>query len=89
MKLLATDTYTKLYLKLPKDIRKKLVKQESLFKNNTFHPSLNTEKIEPKGKGIWTYRVDKKYRVAFRFEDPQTAVLLAVGPHDWIYRIKF
>lgn len=32
------------------------------FENNPFHPSLNTELLEPKEKLIYSFRLDKKYR---------------------------
>ncbi len=89
IQLLATEKYKKLYHDLQPEIKKKLWKQEMIFSGNPHHPSLNTEKIAPKQKEIWTFRVDKKYRVVFRFEDHETVVLLAVGPHDWIYRLRW
>ena len=48
---------------LPLLIQRKAEKQEALFRNNPFHPSLHTEKIEPKGKQVWTLRIDKSYRI--------------------------
>ena len=84
-----TDEFKKRYADLQLPIKKKAEKQEKLFRHNPFHPSLNTEKIEPKGKQLWTFRVDKKYRVVFKFIGPSHARLLTVGPHDWIYKLIF
>ncbi len=81
------DEFTERYLALPLSLRKKVRKQEILFRENPFHPSLNTEKLEPKGKQMWSFRVDHRYRVLFRFEDRNLVTLLTVGPHDWIYKI--
>ena len=47
------------------------------------------EKLAPKSKQIWSFRIDKKYRIIFKFIDGNTALFLTVGPHDWIYTIKF
>ncbi len=74
---------------LSKTLQKKAIKQQAIFSQNPFHPSLNTEKLVPKEKAIWTFRVDKKYRVVFRFLDGKTVLLLTVGPHDWIYKFRF
>ena len=73
------------YLPLP--IQRKAEKQEILFRSNPFHPSLHTEKIEPKGKQVWTLRIDKSYRIAFKFLENNMVRFLTVGPHDWIYRV--
>jgi plasmid maintenance system killer protein len=74
---------------LPIKTKKKAEKQVEIFKENSLHPSLNLEKLEPKNKQAWSIRVDKKYRIIFRFLDNNDVLLLTVGPHDWIYKIKF
>ena len=44
---------------------KKWEKAKSLFENNIRHPSLNTELLEPRWRGVYSFRVDKKYRALF------------------------
>lgn len=77
------------YALLPLSIKKKAEKQEEIFKENPFYTSLCNEKLTPKSKGLWSFRVDRKYRVVFKFLDKNTVVFLNIGPHDWIYKIKF
>ena len=77
------------YRNLPIDIQKKAEKQEKLFRQNQFYPSLRTEKLEPKGKEVWSFRIDKRYRIFFRFINRNKVLFLTVGPHDWIYKLKF
>ena len=89
MEILLTDEFVKRYKLLPASIQKKAEKQEKLFRQNPFHPSLHTEKLEPKGKQVWSFRIDRSYRVLFRFAESQNAIFLTVGPHDWIYKIAF
>ena len=68
----------------------KAEKQENLFCKNPFHPSLHTEKLEPKGRQVWSFRIDKNYRIVFRFlEEKDKVLLLTIGPHSWIYKLKF
>ena len=43
-------------------ILKKWQKAKRLFENNPFHPSLNTELLEPKHRLIYSFRIDKRYR---------------------------
>lgn len=74
------------YRELPSVIQKKFLKQLRLFRNNPYHPSLHTEKLQPKDRQCWSFRVDKSYRAIFKFTGQQQAILLTVGSHGWIYR---
>jgi mRNA-degrading endonuclease RelE of RelBE toxin-antitoxin system len=89
LEILLTDEFVRRYKLLPANIQKKAEKQEKLFRHNPFHPSLHTEKLEPKGKQVWSFRIDRSYRVLFRFAERQKIIFLTVGPHDWIYKIAF
>ena len=89
MEVILTDEFIKRYSALSLVIKLKAEKQERLFRIDPFYPSLHTEKIEPKGRQVWTFRVDKNYRVAFRFITGNKVLFLTIGPHDWIYRLRF
>lgn len=80
--ILATAEFNERYNKLPLTVRKKAEKQEKFFRQNPFHPSLHLEKLEPKGRQIWSLRVDKKYRILFRFISKDKALFLTIGSHD-------
>lgn len=43
----------------------KFEKQYNLLINNPRHPSLNIELLEPKDLGLYSFRLDQKYRVIF------------------------
>ena len=49
------------------NLQNKLEKQIKLLKSNPKHPSLNVELLEPKEYGIYSFRIDKKYRGLFVF----------------------
>ncbi len=90
IEIFITKEFEERYKDLPKHIQGKAEKQEKMFKRDPFHPSLHTEKLEPKGKQVWSFRIDKKYRIFFRFSDGgKKATFFTVGPHDWIYKLKF
>jgi mRNA-degrading endonuclease RelE of RelBE toxin-antitoxin system len=89
MEIIATEEFKKGYNYLLKKIQQKAKKQEIIFKNNPFYPSLHTEKLVPGSKEVWSFRIDKRYRVIFRFLNKNKVIFLTVGPHDWIYKIKF
>ena len=87
MKITETEQFRKSFNKLDNKLQKKTKKQFKLFLENLFHPSLNTEKLEPKNNNIWSFRIDKSSRVIFTFPEKKTILLLDIGPHD-IYRKK-
>ena len=88
-KIILTQEFENRYHKLPPAVKKKAEKQVEVFRTNPTHPSLHTEKLEPKGKQVWSFRIDRSYRVIFRFIDGQTALFLTVGAHDWVYKLNF
>ncbi|MEK7527464.1 MAG: type II toxin-antitoxin system RelE/ParE family toxin [Patescibacteria group bacterium] len=54
------------YLK-DRRLEKKFIKQLNFLLENPFHPSLNLELLEPKEKGLYSFRLDRQYRVIFIF----------------------
>ncbi|MFN4212507.1 MAG: hypothetical protein ACK4FL_00910 [Microgenomates group bacterium] len=65
--------------KVSKKIKKfglenKFKKQLNLFSKNPYYPSLNTELLEPKEYGIYSFRIDRKYRAIFIFRDDKKSI---------------
>lgn len=89
IKIILTQEFENHYHKLSLAIKKKAEKQVEIFRINPTHPSLHTEKLEPKGKQVWSFRIDRSYRIIFRFIDGRTALFLTVGTHDWVYKLNF
>lgn len=85
MKITETERFRKSFNALNKTRRKKTKKQFQLFIKNLFHPSLHTEKLEPKKNNIWSFRIDKNFRVIFTFLSGEIILLLDIGPHN-IYK---
>lgn len=56
------------------DLRRKWEKAKQLFEMNIRHPSLNTELLEPHWRGIYSFRLDKKYRALFFIIDGKAEV---------------
>ncbi|MDO8601668.1 MAG: type II toxin-antitoxin system YoeB family toxin [bacterium] len=59
----------------------KFQKQIRLFRQNPFHPSLNTELLEPRNLRIWSFRIDKKYRAIFIFKARDIIEIIDVNNH--------
>lgn len=85
MKIIETARFRKSFAALGLSYKKKVKKQFQLFLQNPTYPSLHTEKLAPKEKNIWSFRIDRKYRVIFTFHGENTILFLDLGPHD-IYR---
>lgn len=62
------------------NLRKKYNKASLLFEDNIRHPSLNCELLEPAWRGIYSFRIDNKYRALF-FIDGNEAEIIAVTNH--------
>lgn len=60
---------------------KKWEKAKKLFENNPYHPSLNTELLEPKHRHIYSFRLDKKYRAIFIYLPGDKIEIIAVTKH--------
>ena len=56
------------------NIEKKFLKQLNLLKNNPHHPSLKVKLLEPKEYGIYSFRIDKKFRALFIFRREERAI---------------
>lgn len=89
IEIIIAEEFQRRYQGLSQSIQRKAEKQEKLFRQNPFYPSLHTEKLEPKQKQVWSFRIDKRYRIFFRFINRNKVIFLTVGPHDWIYKLKF
>lgn len=46
-------------------LEKKWQKASVIFETNLRHPSLHVELLEPKWRGIYSFRLDKRYRALF------------------------
>lgn len=68
------------YLK-KKGLEKKFEKQKIFFEQNFFHPSLNTELLEPKKMRVWSFKIDQKYRAIFIFRNSDTVEIIDVNNH--------
>jgi len=68
------------YLK-KRNLEKKFKKQKEIFEKNSFHPSLETELLEPKKLRFWSFRIDKKYRAIFIFRTKDTIEIIDINNH--------
>ena len=62
-------------------LNKKWKKAKNLFESDVRHPSLNVELLEPKWRGIFSFRLDKKYRALFFIDRNNQAEILQITKH--------
>ncbi len=73
MRLKSVRKDIKEYLVVHK-LEKKWDKASRLFESSIRHPSLEVELLEPHWRGIYSFRIDKKYRALFFIENDATEV---------------
>jgi len=56
------------------NLSKKWKKASAYFEENINHPSLNTELLEPRWRGIYSFRIDQKYRALFFIIDGEAEI---------------
>lgn len=78
--------YSQKFLKAASRMPAKLIalanEKEALFKTDPFHPSLDTHKLHGKDKGIWSFSINRKYRIKLIFLEGGNVLFLEVGLHD-------
>lgn len=62
-------------------IAQKFTKQAKLFEANPAHPSLGTERLDPKHLNIYSFRIDRKYRAIFLFIDTAEIEVIDINNH--------
>lgn len=61
---------------------RKFEKQIKLLVFNPMYPSLNLELLEPRSRGIYSIRIDQKYRALLKFlPDRETVEIIAITNH--------
>lgn len=63
------------------NLSKKFQKQARLFSQNYHHPSLHTEILEPKSLRIYSFRIDRRYRVIFVLIEPGRTEIIDINDH--------
>lgn len=80
MRILSLHPEIKDYLKKHR-LQLKFEKQRLFFEQNPFHPSLETELLEPRRMRIWSFRIHRKYRAIFIFRSKNEVEILDINNH--------
>ncbi len=85
LEIQTSPEFERAFVRLLMRIQKLARRKDSMFRQDAFHPSLDTHKLHGELKGTWAYSVNKHYRVHFYFVDDHTVVYVNIGTHE-IYK---
>lgn len=85
MPIARTEAFKRDFLALPPDARKAAAKQIVQLLIDHAHPSLRLEGIAGHS-GLFSARVDARYRMSLSFEEKGTILLRRILDHDDLYR---
>lgn len=74
--------FQKSFEKIPLQIKKLAVKKEKVFRNEPFHPSLKTHKLNGEFEGFFAFSVNYEYRIIFQFKENKEVWFHNIGNHD-------
>ncbi len=73
--------FEKQFQALSRDIQKKAVRAEVIFRGNPFHPSLRLHKLKGKLQGLWSISIDRKNRIIFDALENGEVLFVSIGSH--------
>lgn len=80
MQVETTQTFIRLYKRLPPDVKERTKKALELFQSNPNYPSLGHKKMAGQ-EDIFELRVSKNYRITYQ-KMGEVAYLRKIGTHD-------
>ena len=80
-KIITTETFEKLFLKLPHEIQVKTSKAIWLLAENPKHNSLRCKPIKG-APGVYEASIDRQYRLSYERLPGDRLLLRVVGNHD-------
>ena len=80
MQVEATQTFLRLYKRLPPDIKERTKKSLELLQSNPSHPSLGHKKMAGQEE-IFELRISQNYRMTYQ-KMGNVAILRKIGTHD-------
>ena len=75
-------TFIRQYCNLESELKEEVKEKIELFKNVNNHEQLKVHKLKGRLSGRYSFSVNYKIRIIFRYESKKKVSLLAVGDHD-------
>lgn len=77
-----SKTFEKQFRNLPREIQKRAIITEDLFKENPLHPSLRLHQLKSKLHGLWSLSINLNYRIIFKRKENGDILFISLGKHD-------
>ena len=81
-KVSTTPHFERSFVKLPRSIQELAVIKDNWFRLNAFDPRLKTHALKGKLKGLWSYSINRDYRVLFEFLSSAEILYHDIGTHN-------
>jgi len=85
MNIIQTDDFQKALEKLPKEIQQLYFTQKMRFQLNWRDPRLHIKKIRSL-QFAFSFRITRRYRVFFYFQNSDTAIFFEIGHRKNVYK---
>jgi len=86
VKIYFSSRFARSYKKLSLKVKEAAAKKEKIFRKNPFDAQLKTHKLKGGLKKFWSFSIDDRYRIIFRFQDKETVLFYSIGDHS-IYKL--
>ena len=85
LKVHSTSEFEKSFRKLLPRIQNLALKKDKWFRQNAFDTRLHTHKLRGELSGYWSYYINRRYRILFRFLNDNEVIYYDIGTHE-IYK---
>ncbi len=82
MEIHHTSSFRKSLRKLSQDMNDRFTEREDMFRADPFHASLKTHMLRGAMKGLYSFSLDRRYRVVFVFKTKDQVIFIDIGTHD-------
>ncbi|MEK7596644.1 MAG: type II toxin-antitoxin system mRNA interferase toxin, RelE/StbE family [Patescibacteria group bacterium] len=82
MRVFLSSSFLKAYKKLPAVVVDLFAFKREIFFKDPFDIQLKTHKLHGTQRGLYSFSLDRKYRVIFCFDENADIVLIKIGKHD-------
>lgn len=82
MRIIIHARFAREFKKVPLAVKKRLIEQEALFRQNIFSPRLKTHKLKGPLAGMWSFSVTHEYRIMFEILAENIVRFYSIGNHN-------
>ena len=77
-----SDRFKKSFRRLSSRLQDKSAERIEIFRQDCFDPRLKTHELHGKDRNIWSFSINRSYRIKFIFLGSGAVLFLEIGTHD-------